>query len=62
MEFVTISALLGASESRSFLNVTPATVAVGSLCLRQLIGTGESKEASPIRETCVRHAPRSMSV
>jgi hypothetical protein len=62
MEFVTISALLGASESRSFLNVTPATVAVGSLCLRQLIGTGESKEVSPIRGTCVQHALRSMSV
>jgi hypothetical protein len=62
MEFVTISALLGAPASRSFLNAMPATAAVGSLRLRQLIGTGESKGVSPIRETCVRHAPRSMSV
>jgi hypothetical protein len=62
MELVTISALLGASESRSFLNATPATAAVGSLRLRQLIGTGESKEVSPIRGTCVRNVRRSMSV
>jgi len=57
MEFVTIFALLGAPASRSVLNAA----AVGSLSLRQLIGTGESKGVSPIRETCVRHAPRSMS-
>jgi hypothetical protein len=62
MEFVTISEPLGASESRSFRNATLATAAVGLLCLRQLIGTGESKEVSPIRETYVRHAPRLMSV
>jgi hypothetical protein len=62
MEFVIISVLLGASESRSFLNATPAKAAVGSLCLRPLTGTGESKEVFPIRGTCVRHAPCSMSV
>jgi hypothetical protein len=62
MEFVFISAPLSSQESRSFLYATPATTAVGSLCLPQLIATGECKEASPIRETSVRHAPRSMSV
>jgi hypothetical protein len=43
MEFVTISALLGEPESRSFLNATPATAAVGSLCLRQLIALTNRK-------------------
>jgi hypothetical protein len=62
MEFVFISTLLSALASRSFLNVLPAAAAVGWLCLREPIGTGEWKEASLIRETSVRHAPRSMSV
>jgi hypothetical protein len=56
MRFVTISALRSAMVSLSFLNATLATHA-GALCLRRLIGTGESKEASQIRETSAHFAP-----
>jgi hypothetical protein len=56
MRFVTISALHNAMVSLSFLNATLATHA-GALCLRRLIGTGESKEASLIRETSAHFAP-----
>jgi hypothetical protein len=56
MRFVTISALRSAMVSLSFLNATLATHA-GALCLRRLIGTGESKEASLIRETSAHFAP-----
>jgi hypothetical protein len=60
MKFVAISAPLSAMVSRSFLNpmlVTPA----GLLCLPRLIGTGESKEASLIREISAHLAPPGMS-
>jgi hypothetical protein len=60
MKFVAISALLSAMVSRSFLNAMLATLA-GSLCLRRLIGTGESKEASLIREISANFAPSGMS-
>jgi hypothetical protein len=60
MKFVTISALLSAMVSLSFLNATLATHA-GALCLLRLIGTGVSKEASLIRETSAHFAPPGMS-
>jgi hypothetical protein len=60
MRFVTISALLSAMVSLSFLNATLATRA-GALCLLRLIGTGESKEASLTRETSAHFAPLGMS-
>jgi hypothetical protein len=60
MKFVVISALLSASIIRSLQNVTPAPHA-GSRCLLRLIGTGEKKEVSRIRETSVRLALASMS-
>jgi hypothetical protein len=56
MRFVTISALRSATVSLSFLNATLATHA-GALYLRRPIGTGESKEASLIRETSAHFAP-----
>jgi hypothetical protein len=55
MMFVTISALLSAMVSLLFLNA-PLATHVGSRCLRRLIGTGESKEASLIRETSAHFA------
>lgn len=60
MKFVAISALLSAMVSRSFLDVLPVTLA-GLLCLRPLIGTGEWKEASLIREISAHLAPPGMS-
>jgi len=56
MRFVTISVLRSAMVSLSFLNATLVTRA-GVLCLRRLIGTGESKEASLIRGTSAHFAP-----
>jgi hypothetical protein len=46
--------------SRSFLNAMLVTL-VGLLCSRRLIGTGESKEASLIREISAHLAPPGMS-
>jgi hypothetical protein len=60
MKFVTISALLNGMVSLSFLNATLVTHA-GALCLRRLIGTGEPKEASLIRETSAHFALPGMS-
>jgi hypothetical protein len=60
MKFVVISALLSASIIRSLQNVTPAAHA-GWRCSLRLIGTGEKKEVSLIRETSVRLALPSVS-
>ena len=60
MRFVTISALRSATVSLSFLNATLATHA-GALCLRRLIGTGESKKDTPIRGISAHFAPPGMS-